>query len=73
MGATKEQLSGHRNVLGVSGLSGKSVTGLEVYRSGVVTVVEVNFAGGPQFIKVRGGQYEIGGTQEWGTGTQFDV
>jgi hypothetical protein len=57
------------NALTVSGLNGKSITGVDVYYHGNVFVVEITFSGGSQFIKHKQLQSEIGGTLEWGTGT----
>lgn len=62
----------NRNVIAASGLNGKSITSLEVYVHGAVTVVEIGFSGGSQFVKVKQGQAEVGGTNEWGTGTQIN-
>jgi hypothetical protein len=70
MAANKDQVIKHSNVLGLSGLSSKSITGVEVYAHGAVIVVEINYSGGTQYIKVKQNQAEVGGTIEWGTGTQ---
>jgi hypothetical protein len=59
-----------KNVLTVSGLNSKSITGVEVYQHGSVEVVEISYSGGSQFLKLRQGLCEIGGTAEWNTGTQ---
>ena len=66
---TKETNNGWRNFLTSSGLSGKSVTGIDIYRVGSTTVIEVNFSGGPQFVKFQHGLVEFGGTAAWGDGT----
>jgi hypothetical protein len=59
----------NNNILGISGMSGKSITGVTAMTHGVVVVFQFDFAGGPAFIKVKQGQVEVGGTNEWGTGT----
>ena len=66
----KEENNNNNNALTPSGLSGKTVTGLVVWQQGNVVVVEINFAGGPTFIKVRNMQAEIGGDASWGSGTR---
>lgn len=50
-------------------MSGKSITGVTAMTHGIVVVFQFDFAGGPAFIKVKQGQVEVGGTNEWGTGT----
>lgn len=65
----KTQAPSSVNVVNTSSLSGKSITGLQVWRTGSVTVIEINYTGGPTFVKVRGLQTEIGGDANWGTGT----
>lgn len=65
----KEDSPQNNNVLISSGLSGKSITGLVAWRTGSVAVIEVNYTGGPTYIKVKGFQTEIGGDANWGTGT----
>lgn len=64
----KEESHKNFNVLGDSGLSAKSVTGVAVWFAGSVAVVEINYTGGPTFIKIKGGQADIGGDANWGTG-----
>lgn len=58
-----------KSILTTSGLSGKTITGLNAYTNGSVTVIEVVAPGGTVFLKVRQGQMEVGGTAVWGTGT----
>jgi hypothetical protein len=65
----KNTIPKKNGVLGVSGLNAKTITGIEVYQAGSVIVTEISFSGGSQFIKVKGLQAEVGGTNEWGTGT----
>jgi hypothetical protein len=69
MVTTKAQSTRSVSVLTSSGLSGKSVTDVIVTIHGSVTVVEVVYSGGSQFIKMRQGQVDVGGTLDWGTGT----
>jgi hypothetical protein len=70
MAVSKDQVHKHFNILGPSGLNGKSITGVDVWQAGGVWVVEINYTGGPYYIKLRGSQSEHGGTADWGTGTQ---
>jgi hypothetical protein len=67
---SKDSLTKNTNCLSQSGLSGQTVTGLSVYQHGVTIVLEVGYSGGPSYLKVRQGQVEFGGTNEWGTGTK---
>jgi hypothetical protein len=57
------------NILGITGMSGKSITGVTALSHGIVVAFQFDYSGGPTFIKVKQGQVEIGGTVEWGTGT----
>jgi len=65
---TKVECPRYKSVLSDSGLSGKTVTDITVEQHGSVTVIEVAYSGGSQFIKEKQGLVEIGGTIEWGTG-----
>lgn len=56
-------------ILAISGLSSKSVTDLVVTYHGSVVALEISYSGGSVFIKVKHGLVEVGGTNEWGTGT----
>lgn len=58
------------SVLAASGLSAKSVTDVVVTIHGAVTVIEIVYSTGSQFIKVKQGVVDVGGTLEFGTGTQ---
>lgn len=69
MSKTKTDLSTNSDVLAAAGLSSKTITGAATYRHGSVCVVELTFSGGSSFIKFKGLQIEVGGTNEWGTGT----
>lgn len=65
----KKTLTQSNSVLGA--LSGKTLNGLDAYIHGSVFVVEMRFSDGTtQFIKERSNQVEIGGTNEWDTGTK---
>lgn len=66
----KDAIHKHNNILGASGLSGKAITGVEVYQNGSVIVVEINYSGGSQYVKVNGLQVEVGGSADWNTGTK---
>jgi hypothetical protein len=69
MAKSKDALPQVSNNLATSGLSGKTITGFSTYIHGAVAVIELSFSGGSQFVKVKQLQIEIGGTNEWGTGT----
>lgn len=69
MGDTKDKNINHRDILGASGLSGKTITDLHVHRHGSVTVIEIVYSTGSMFIKEKQGLVEVGGTQDFGTGT----
>ncbi len=69
MVSTKTQATTSVSVLTASGLSAKSVTDVIVTTHGAVVAIEIVYSGGSQFIKVRQGQVEAGGTLDWGTGT----
>ena len=58
----------HKHVA-VAAVVGKSITSLDIWRAGVLDVIEVNYAGGPYFIKIFEGRIEVGGTADFGTGT----
>jgi hypothetical protein len=67
---SKSEVSKHANILGPSGLNGKSITGVDLWQHAGVFVIEINFTGGPYFIKIRGSESEHGGDASWGTGTK---
>jgi len=69
MALPKEQNHTWKNMLAASGLSGKTITGVDVYKLGSMTVLEINFSGGPTYVKHQHGMVDFGGTAEWGTGT----
>ncbi len=60
----------YKDVTTVSGLSGKSITGVECYTTGSTECVEISYSGGSTLIKMRQGLVEIAGTNEWNSGTQ---
>ena len=65
----KKTLPQSNSVLG--SLSGKTLNNLQAYQHGSVQVVELGFSDSTtQFIKWKSGQLEIGGTNEWDTGTK---
>ncbi len=69
MSIDKKSLTQSNSVLGA--LSGKTLNNLQAYKHGAVEVVELGFSDGTtQFVKWKSGQLEIGGTNEWNTGTK---
>lgn len=70
MGNTKDKDVRHSSVLAVSGLSGKTITDLHYHFNGSVFVVEVVHSAGSVFIKEKNGVVEIGGNQDWDSGTK---
>lgn len=71
--AKKNETRQSGSVLGASGLNGKSVTGVQCYFLGSMGVVEISFSGGSCLIKELQGQFEVGGTDDWGTGTKQNI
>jgi hypothetical protein len=69
----KTQTPRQSSILAASGLSGKSITGANVYQIASVTVIEILFSGGSQYIKVKQHQVEIGGTADWDSGTKVNL
>jgi hypothetical protein len=65
----KEEAAKNANVLAVTGLSGKTFTGLSVWRVGSVDIVEIAHSTGTVFVKFRQGQCEVNGDANWGSGT----
>lgn len=56
----------------LNGAVGKTLSNVRYYKHGSTQVVEINWSDSSQsFIKLLQGQAEIGGTNEWGTGTQL--
>ena len=70
MPQSKQECTRSKSVLTASGLSGKSVTDVLITQHGSVTVIEVAYSGGSQFVKEKQGLVEVGGDLNWGTGTQ---
>ena len=65
----KEENYKNTNVLGSSGLNGKTITGISVWKTGSLDVVEIVTASGSTFIKFQFGRCDVGGTADWGSGT----
>jgi hypothetical protein len=65
----KHQATSSVSVVSKSGLSGKTVTDVIVTLHGSVVAIEVAHSTGTQFVKVKQGVIEVGGSQEWGSGT----
>jgi len=70
MPKTKDTTQLNSNILAVSGLSGKSVTGINVHSYADVVVIEISYSGGSTIIKERKGIVKVGGTADWEDGTQ---
>jgi hypothetical protein len=64
---------GKKPVLTASGLSGKTITGVFISVVGSLTVFEIAYSGGSQFLKSSSGQVEVGGTEAFGSGTLIDL
>ena len=56
-----------------AGLSSKTVTNVFVHKHGSTIVFEIVFSGGSTYLKTNSGLAEVGGTIEWGTGTQVTL
>lgn len=67
--ALKDQVK-KNNITATGGLSSKSITGVDVYFAGSTAIIEISFSGGSQFIKVKGLEAEVGGSEAWGSGTK---
>lgn len=61
------------SVLTASGLSAKSVTDVIITWHGSVCAIEIVYSGGSQFVKVKNEVADVGGTLEWGSGTQVSA
>jgi hypothetical protein len=66
----KTQVPKQSSILAASGLNSKSITGVNCYQIASMTVIEISFSGGSQFIKVKQHQVEVGGTSDWDTGSK---
>lgn len=67
----KNLLTQNASLLAATGLSAKTVSTVNAYIHGSVFVVEIVASDGTTaFIKHQHGQVEVGGTNEWGTGTR---
>jgi len=52
--------------------NGKTLSGMQYYQHGSTQVIEMNWTDSTQsFLKFLNGQAEMGGTNEWGTGTKL--
>ncbi len=71
MASNKNDSLTYSNVLTQTGLSGKTFTGLNIFRHGVTVVIEIKFSGGSQLLKVKQGRVEYGGDHDFGTGTEI--
>ena len=69
----KTQFTSSADITGTSGLSAKSITGVAVHRHGAVIVVEINYTGGPTYVKIKQNVAEVGGTLDFGTGTAISL
>lgn len=49
--------------------AGKTITTVQAYSHGSVDVVEIIHSGGTLFVKFKQGEIEVGGTNEFNTGT----
>lgn len=67
---SKSAVIANQNILAASGLSGKTMTGINVHSAGDVVVIEISYSGGSTFIKEKKGVVKVGGDAEWETGTQ---
>lgn len=67
----KTSVARHLDLLGLTGLNAKSITGLEYWQHGATHVIEINYTGGPYYIKLKQHVVEYGGTSDWNTGTRF--
>ena len=66
--------SSARNLLAVSNLSSKTITGCQVYQRGSAIVIELTVSsGGPFFIKVFQGQVEFGTSADWQGAPHYSV
>jgi hypothetical protein len=71
MPQTKQECTRSASILTASGLNAKAITDVIVTQHGIVTVIEVAFSGGSQFVKEKQGLVEVGGDLNWGTGTRI--
>lgn len=70
MAKDKTSLSVSSGVLKAS--NGKTLSSMQVYQHGSTWAVEINWTDSTtSFLKFLQGQAEMGGTNEWGTGTKL--
>lgn len=67
----KKETIKNTNALAITGLSGKTFTGLSIWKAGSVDIVEITHSTGTVFVKFRQGQCEVNGDANWGTGTMI--
>jgi hypothetical protein len=67
----KKENHKNTNALAITGLSGKTFTGLSIWKAGAVDIVEIATSSGTQFIKFKQGLCEVNGDANWGSGTQI--
>jgi hypothetical protein len=68
---SKSEVPKNASIGTASGLTGKTLTAVNVWKHGSVDVVEIAHSAGTIFVKFRNGQAEFGGTADWGSGTQI--
>lgn len=68
----KKTLTTTQSITSLAGATSKTVSSVVAYTAGCVNVVELNWSDSTQsFIKFRGVECEVGGTNEFGTGTKL--
>ena len=65
----KETTPRASNILGLTGMSGKSVTGVFAHQHGDMLVIAIAHSGGTTLIKASKGVVKVGGTTDWESGT----
>lgn len=67
----QSELTKSGDITASSSSTGKTVSAVKAYQSGIVTVIELDWSNSTiSYIKVRGLEVEVGGTNEFGTGTK---
>lgn len=67
--AKKEASPSAANILGPTGLSGKTVTSISAHQHGNVLVIDIGYSGGSTIIKASKGMVKVGGSTDWDSGT----
>lgn len=70
--ADKDKNAKHQQLIGPTGLSGKSITDVQYWQEGSTHIIEISYTGGPYYLKFHKLQAEYGGTSDWGSGTRFN-